>query len=77
MQTVIVPVLVNGMFMSSCPVPVLRVKVPDALLLKALVPPKLPMLLSGCAVKVALLLMVPLHIWSWPATHVIVPLLVI
>ncbi len=75
--TVVVPVLVKGMSMLRMPVPVLRVKVPEALLWKALVPPKLPDELSGCAVNVALLSMVPLLICSCPATHVIVPLLVI
>ncbi len=45
--TVVVPTLVNGMLMSRKPVPVLRVKVPEALLLKALVPPKLAIELSG------------------------------
>ena len=40
--------------------PVLRVKVPEALLLKTLVPPLLARKLSGWAVKAALLLKVPL-----------------
>ncbi len=59
-MALIVPALLNGMLMSRLPVPVLRVKVPEALLLKELVPPMLPIALSGCAVKVALLSMVPL-----------------
>src|SRR5262245_13147973 len=75
--TVVVPVLVNGMSMLKIPVPVLRVRVPPALLLKALVPPKLPTELSGCAVNDALLSIVPLVTCSCPATHAIVPLLVI
>src|SRR5678815_2649982 len=76
-ETVTVPALVNGTLRNSCPVPVLRVKVPEALLAKAPALPKSAIELSGWAVKAALFWMLPpLENWIWPATQVTVPLLV-